>query len=168
AAGSASQARAQAAHGRTGAARSRDLGGGAGYCAAPRTGTMGFERTAVVAALCIACTRAPAGRKLASGVARGLIARDGAVAFLLDAAHPDEPGVPDDLVAGDLWLDDRKIGSGVSSVDGAYSFSPDGSELAFLAAWNFRRGEGELRVARRDAAPRRVARAARASAWPSK
>src|SRR2546428_13911472 len=76
----------------------------------------------------------------------GLIARDGAVAFLLEASHPDDPAVPDDLLAGDLWLDDRKAGSGVSVQEGAYAFSPRGSDLAFLARWRFREGEGELLV----------------------
>jgi hypothetical protein len=49
---------------------------------------MGIERIAAVAALCVACTQAPPGRKLASGIARGLIARDGAVAFLLSGPAP--------------------------------------------------------------------------------
>jgi len=126
---------------------------------------MRFDRTAAVVALCIACTQAPPGRKLASGVARGLIARDGAVAFLLDATHPDDRGVPDDLLAGDLWLDDAKVGSGVSAQDGAYAFSPRGGELAFLARWRFRDGEGELWTAAPGVAPRLVAHAARAFAW---
>ena len=119
----------------------------------------------ILVLLCVACTQAPPGRKLASGLARGLVARDGAVAFLLDAAHPDEPGVPDDLLAGDLWLDDRKAGSGVSMQEGTYAFSPRGSELAFLARWRFREGEGELWVASSGGAPRQVAKAARAFAW---
>lgn len=123
-----------------------------------------FARCAV-ALLCAACTKAPPGRKLASGLARGLIARDGAVAFLLDAHRPDEPGVPDDLLAGDLWLDDRKAGSGVSTQEGAYAFSPRGHELAFLAAWRFREGQGELWVAAPGSPPRRVAKVARAFAW---
>src|SRR5207248_6422417 len=137
-AGAASQARAQGAHGGAGAARSCDLGGGAGHRAASGTGTMPLERAAAVVALCFACTQASPGRKLASGIARGLIARGGAVAFLLNAGHPADPGVPDDVVAGDLWLDDLRVGRGVSSVDGAYAFSPDGSQLAFLASWTFR------------------------------
>src|SRR5256714_8834447 len=119
----------------------------------------------IIVLLCIACTQAPPGRKLASGVARGLIARDGAVAFLLDASHPDDRGVPDDLLAGDLWLDDAKVGSGVSTQDGAYAFSPRGRELAFLARWQFRDGEGELWTAAPGAEPRLVAKAARAFAW---
>ena len=115
---------------------------------------MAIQRTAALALLCIACTQGPPGRKLASGIARGLVARDGAVAFLLDLAHPGDKSVPDDLLAGDLWLDDRRVGSGVSSQDGAYAFSPRGGELAFLGAWRFREGEGELWIASRGAAPR--------------
>ncbi len=126
---------------------------------------MALQRTAAVALLCAACTRAPPGQKLASGIARGLIAGSGSVAYLLDAAHPGDRSVPDDLLAGDLWLDDRKVGSGVSTLDGAYAFSPSGGELAFLGAWRFRQGEGELWVAPRGAKPRRVAEAARSFAW---
>ncbi len=126
---------------------------------------MGIQRTAALALLCIACTRGPPGRKLASGIARGLIAREGVVAFLLDAHHPEDPGVPEDLLAGDLWLDDRKVGSGVSTQEGAYGFSPRAGELAYLAAWRFREGEGELWTAAPDAAPRRLATGARSFAW---
>jgi hypothetical protein len=126
---------------------------------------MAIQRTAAVALLCIACTQAPPGRKLAAGIARGLIAGDGAVAFLLDAAHPGDRAVPEDLLAGELWLDDRKVGSGVSSHEGAYAFGPRGGELAFLAAWRFREGEGELWIASRGGATRQVAKAARSFAW---
>lgn len=128
---------------------------------------MAFQRTAALVLLCVACTESPPGRKLASGIARGLIARDGAVAFLLGAHRPDDLAVPDDLLEGDLWLGDRKVGSGVSSGDGAYAFSPGSGELAFLSSWRFRDGEGELWVAARDAAPRQVAKAARSFAWSS-
>src|SRR6185369_3415188 len=109
----------------------------------PSPRTMRLARIAALALLCGACTQAPPGRKLASGLARGLIAREGAVAFLLDAAHPNDPGVPDD----------RKVGSGVSSAEGAYAFSPDGSRLAFLANLRFARGEGQLWVVDRQGAP---------------
>jgi hypothetical protein len=129
---------------------------------------MATQRTAALALLCIACTQGPPGRKLASGIARGLVARDGAVAFLLDAARPADKSVPDDLLAGDLWLDDRRVGSGVSSQDGAYAFSPRGGELAFLSGWRFREGEGELWIASRGVAPRQVAKAARSFAWSSR
>jgi hypothetical protein len=128
---------------------------------------MGTRRIAAVALLCAACSEKAPGRKLASGLARGLIAREGGVAFLLDARRPDDPGVPEDLLVGDLWLDDRKVGSGVSSADGAYAFSAAGSELAFLAAWRFSAGEGELWRASRGGAPRLVAKAVRAFAWSS-
>lgn len=126
---------------------------------------MAIHRTAAVALLCLACTKAPPGRKLASGLARGLLTHEGAVAFLLDSRRPDEPGVPGDLFAGDLWLDDRRVGSGVSTQEGAYAFSPRSSGLAFLAAWRFRDGEGELWAAAPGAAPQQVAKAAQAFAW---
>jgi hypothetical protein len=127
-----------------------------------------LARTAALALLCgIACTQPPPGRKLASGLARGLIARDGAVAFLLDAGKPSE-GVPDDLLAGDLLLDDRKVGSGVPTQEGSYGFSPSGNELAFLARWRFREGEGELWVAGRGSEPRQVVKSARTFAWSSR
>jgi hypothetical protein len=129
---------------------------------------MSFARTAALALLCIACTQGPPGRKLAAGLARGLIVKDGAVAFLLDAGRPAEEAVPDDLLAGDLWLDDRKVGSGVSTQDGSYAFSPAGSDLAWLGRWRFRDGEGELWVAGRGVAPRQMAKAARAFAWSSR
>jgi len=121
---------------------------------------MAIQRTAAVALLCICCTQAPPGRKLASGIARGLLAHDGAVAFLLDARHPDDLGVPDDLLAGELWLDDRRVGRGVSTLDGAYAFAPRGGELAFLGTWRGREGEGELWVALPGSAPRLVAKSA--------
>ena len=76
---------------------------------------MAFQRIAALALLCAACSESTPGRKLASGLARGLIAREGEVAFLLAARRPEDPGVPEDLLTGDLWLDDRKVGSGVSS-----------------------------------------------------
>jgi hypothetical protein len=126
---------------------------------------MRIHRTAALTLLCLACTKAPPGRKLASGIARGLLARDGAVAFLLDAAHPDEAGVPDDLLAGDLWLDARKVGAGVSTQEGAYVFAPDGAQLAWLARWRFRQGMGELWVASPASEPRRLALRARSFAW---
>jgi hypothetical protein len=125
---------------------------------------MRFQRTAALALLCVACSESAPGKKLASGLARGLVARDGAVAFLADTHRPDDASVPEDLLAGDLWLDDRKVGSGVATGEGAYGFSPRG-ELAFLARWRFRDGEGELWVASRGAEPRQVAKAARSFSW---
>jgi len=129
---------------------------------------MALQRTAALAILCAACTQGPPGRKLASGIARGLIARDGAVAFLLNAAHSDDRAIPEDLLAGDLWLDDRKVGTGVSSQDGSYAFSPAAPDLAFLSAWRFREGEGELWVVSGRGEPRQVAKGARSFAWSSR
>lgn len=129
---------------------------------------MAFQRTAAVALLCVACSESVPGKRLASGLARGLIAQDGAVAFLLDARRPTDGSVPEDLLAGDLWLDDRKVGSGVSTGEGAYAFSPHSRDLAFLASWRFRDGEGELWIVSRGSAPRKVADAARSFAWSSR
>jgi len=129
---------------------------------------MAFQRIAALALLCAACSESTPGRKLASGLARGLIAREGEVAFLLAARRPEDPGVPEDLLTGDLWLDDRKVGSGVSSGEGAYAFSPASGELAFLASWRFSQGEGDLWVAVRDQAARLVAKEARTFAWSSR
>ncbi|MGZ6143918.1 MAG: hypothetical protein ACXWLM_11310 [Myxococcales bacterium] len=127
---------------------------------------MAFARIALVAAaLLAACEDKPPGRKLAAGVASRIAVREGHAAFLVDAAHPDDRAVPEDLRAGDLWLDERKVGSGVSSQPGTYEFSAKGEQLAFLASWRFRAGEGELWTAAPGAEPAQVAKAARAFAW---
>ena len=47
----------------------------------------------------------------------------------------------DDLLAGDLWLDARKVGAGRLDAARAVMFSsPDGTQLALLARWRFREG----------------------------
>ncbi len=123
-------------------------------------------RTAAVALLVAsACTKAPPGKKLASGLARGLVAQGGAVAFLMDARHPDDRDVPEDLLAGDLWLDDRKVGEGVSTQQGAYGFGPGSTRLAWLGNWRFRSGTGELWIARPGSDARRLAEAVRSFVW---
>src|SRR5207237_4874610 len=109
-----------------------------------RSGAMASRRTAILAvALALACEEKLPGRKLASGVASGLLVHEGAVAFLLDAVHPDDRAVPEDLRAGDLWLDARKVGSGVSSQPGMYAFSRSG-ELALVSSRRLRGGEGAV------------------------
>ena len=128
-------------------------------------------RTALLAFLLCACADKAPGRKLASGIAQRLAVQGSAVAFLLDAAHPDGSAVPDDLLAGDLWvaLGDgpaRKVGSGVSSQPGMAAFSSAG-EVAVLSSWRFRAGEGELWTAAPSGDPVQVARAAREFAWSS-
>lgn len=125
---------------------------------------MQIRRRAPLAALLLLACHEPPGRKLASGIGSRIAVHEGEVAFLLDAAHPDDRAVPEDLAAGDLWLDARKVGSGVSSQPGAYEFSPRG-ELAFLASWRFRAGEGELWTAAPGAEPAQVASTARSFAW---
>jgi hypothetical protein len=134
---------------------------------------MRIFRSACLAAafLCVACEKKIPARKLASGVALRLTVEKGAVVFLLNAAHPDDPAVPQDLYAGDLWLgpvdgQPRKLGSGVSSQPGSFELNANGSMVAFLARWRFRDGAGELwyaKVAEGDATG--VAREVRAFAW---
>jgi dipeptidyl aminopeptidase/acylaminoacyl peptidase len=120
----------------------------------------------------LACEDKPPGRKLASGIAQRLTVSRGAVAFLLDAAHPDDRTLPEDLLAGDLWLGAiegkepaQKVGSGVSSSPGAFAFAKGGEQLAFLGAWRFRAGLGELWTAAPGAEPVQVAKEASALAW---
>jgi dipeptidyl aminopeptidase/acylaminoacyl peptidase len=121
--------------------------------------------------LLAACEDKPPGRKLAAGIAQRLVIRNGAVAFLLDASHPDDRSVPEDLLAGDLWVAAaggaaaRKAGSGVSSQPGMYGFSTGGEQIAFLSSWRFRAGEGELWTAAPGGEPVQVAPAAREFAW---
>jgi hypothetical protein len=127
---------------------------------------MARRRIAAVALLAaVACTKSPAGKKLASGLARGLVAGGGAVAFLLDARRPEDRDVPEDLLQGDLFLDDRKVGAGVATQEGAYAFSPGTTRLAWLGNWRFREGAGELFVARPGSEARRIAERARSFSW---
>ena len=127
-------------------------------------------RTALIALLVAGCTESAPGRKLASGIAQRLVVRDGKSAFLLDASHPDDRSVPEDLLAGDLWVAPadgpaRKAGSGVSTQPGMFAFSPKGDQIAFLASWRFRAGEGELYVAKPGEDAVEVAPVARELAW---
>src|SRR5258708_7795636 len=124
---------------------------------------MRIRRSAPLAALLLVACQQPPGRKLASGIGSRIAVHEGVVAFLLDAAHPDDRAVPEDLAAGDLWLDARKVGSGVSSQAGAYDFSRRG-ELAFLASWRFRAGGGGLGTAPAGAGPGSVPPAPRSPA----
>ena len=94
------------------------------------------------------------------------------VAFLQGASHPDDRGVPDDLLLGDLMLASisgdspaQRVGGGVSTLAGARAFSPGGEWLAFLARWRFRAGEGELWLAESPGAPRKVADGVSAMSW---
>jgi dipeptidyl aminopeptidase/acylaminoacyl peptidase len=118
-----------------------------------------------------ACEEKPAGRKIASGIAQRLTVGPGAVAFVLDARRPDDRSVPEDLLAGDLYVarldsgDAHRLGSGVSTADGGFAFSPRGDRLAFLAAWRFREGLGELWVAQVSGDPEQIAAQASTFAW---
>jgi len=51
----------------------------------------------------LGCEKKLVGRKLASGIATGLTVQKNAAAFLLNAEHPGDPGVPQDLLLGDLY-----------------------------------------------------------------
>ena len=120
------------------------------------------------AMLLSACSDKEPGVVLAKGFGRGLTLAPGggAVAFLLDARHPDDRGIPEDLYLGDLYLANaagseaaRKLGSSVSNGGGSYHFSPTGGTLAYLAAYRFRAGSGELYLVQSlgAAAPRKLA-----------
>jgi hypothetical protein len=94
------------------------------------------------------------------------------VAFLQGASHPDDRGVPDDLLLGDLLLAStsgdvpaQRVGAGVPTLAGARAFSPGGEWLAFLARWRFRAGEGELWLAESPGAPRKVADGVSVMSW---
>ena len=124
--------------------------------------------------LAAACSETTPGKKLASGIAHQLTIAPGAAAFLLDAVHPDDRSVPDDLLAGDLWIarldqPDRpaaqKAGAGVTTSAGAFAFSNRGDALAFLAAWRFRAGLGELWITTPAGGPQKIAAEASAFAW---
>jgi dipeptidyl aminopeptidase/acylaminoacyl peptidase len=123
--------------------------------------------------LLVACSEKPVGKKLASGIAQQLTVQGQSVAFLMGAAHPDDRSVPQDLYAGDLYAgpisgEARRVGAGVSSQPGAFAFSPDGSQIAFLAQWRYRAGGGELWVAKSDGgAPEQLSPEARSFAWSS-
>jgi len=130
---------------------------------------------AIAAAMLAACTRSgPQGRRVASGLARDVMVAPGGrmIAFLQGASHPDDRGVPDDLLLGDLLLavthgdsPAQRLGGGVPTLAGARAFSPGGERLAFLARWRFRAGEGELWLAGSSGAPRKVAEDVSAMSW---
>jgi hypothetical protein len=129
-------------------------------------------RAWVLGLLLVACSDKIVGRKLAGGIAQQLTVQGSSVAFLAGAAHPDDRAVPQDLYAGDLFAgpidgEARKLGAGVSSQPGAFAFSPDGSQIAYLASWRYRAGAGELWVAKvaGGAAPEQLAPEARSFAW---
>jgi hypothetical protein len=124
-------------------------------------------RCALAAALaCAACAKGPPGTKLASGLSRDVrVSPSGdLIVFLQKAAHPDDRRVPEDLVLGDLHVaraanggSAQRAGSGVPNLPGAVAFSPSTPSVAFLAAYRFATGEGELWLADGSSAPRNVA-----------
>jgi hypothetical protein len=130
---------------------------------------------AVAAAMSASCSKGgPQGRRVASGLAREVTVAPGGrmVAFLQGASHPDDRGVPEDLLLGDLLVaatsgdsPAHRVGAGVPTLAGARAFSPGGEWLAFLARWRFREGEGELWLADPTGAPRRVADGVSAMSW---
>jgi hypothetical protein len=122
-----------------------------------------------------ACTKGgPQGKRVASGLARDVMVAPGggAIAFLQGASHPDDRGVPEDLLLGDLMLASasgdspaQRVGGGVPTLAGARAFSPGGEWLAYLARWAFRAGEGELWLAAPSGAPRKVADGVSSMSW---
>jgi len=123
----------------------------------------------VVASL--ACEKKLVGRKIAGGIAQRLSVQKNAVAFLLNAEHPDDPGVPQDLFLGDLYAgpldhEAHRIGSAVPSQPGSFAFSTDGNVVAYLARYRFRDGAGELWASRMGpGVPEQVAREVHTFAW---
>ena len=129
-------------------------------------------RTLLLCCLLVAaCTDGTPGKRLASGIAHQVTVAPGAAAFLLDAVHPDDRSVPDDLLLGDLWTAAlepaaaQKAGSGVPTSAGAFGFSHAGDALAFLAAWRFRAGLGELWISTPGAGPQKIAAEVSAFEW---
>ena len=119
----------------------------------------------------LGCEKKLVGRKLASGIATGLTVQKNAAAFLLNAEHPGDPGVPQDLLLGDLYAgpldhEAKRIGSGVPSQPGSFAFSNEGYAIAYLARYRFRDGAGELWASRMGpGVPEQVGREVRAFAW---
>jgi hypothetical protein len=133
-----------------------------------------FSLLALSLLACVGCEKKLVGRKLAGGLAQRLTVAKNSVAFLLDAAHPDEPGVPQDLFIGDLWagtLDKPavRVGTGVSSQPGSFAFSPDSQIIAYVARFRFRDGKGELWAAHvGPGVPEQVGREVSSFAWSPK
>src|SRR5471030_2250858 len=119
----------------------------------------------------LGCEKKLVGRKLASGIATGLTVQKNAAAFLLNAEHPGDPGVPQDLLLGDLYAgpldhEAKRIGSGVPSQPGSFAFSNEGYAIAYLARYRFRDGAGALWASRMGpGVPEQVGREVRAFAW---
>ena len=128
---------------------------------------------ALLACFLFACTKGPPGRKLASGIARDVSMSSGGemVSFLTGVAHPSDPGVPEDLLLGDLSVakvasgDAAQVGSAVPNLRSARAYDPSGTSLAFLARYRYRDGEGELRVSDGPGNVRTLADGVSAFAW---
>jgi hypothetical protein len=123
-----------------------------------------------------ACEEKQPGRLLAQGLGRDVMAAPGggSVAFFLDATHPDDRAVPQDLFIGDLWLADLhtqnaavRVGSGVATIPGNTVYRPDGGAIAWLGSFRFHTGEGDLIATTIEGAatPRKLATSATTFAW---
>jgi len=120
-----------------------------------------------------ACSKGPPGRKLASGIARDVSISSGGelVSFLTAVTHPPDPGLPEDLLLGDLYVakvasgDASQIGSAVPNLRGARAYDPSGTSLAFLARYRYRDGQGELGVVGGPGTVRTVADGVTSFAW---
>jgi hypothetical protein len=96
------------------------------------------------------------GKALVKSQARDLYeSPDGAwVATLADTAPTTEPGAPQDIFLGALWLvpadesSPRRLGGEVANLPGKVLFSQDSAYIGFLASYSVRQGAGELRLAR--------------------
>jgi len=133
------------------------------------------RRAAAVLLACSAltCSKGPPGRKLASGIARDVSLSPGGemVSFLMGVAHPADPGLPEDLMLGDLYLakvasgDAARIGPAVPNLGSARAYDPSGGTLAFLARYRYRDGEGELRASDGPGSVRTLADGVSTFAW---
>jgi hypothetical protein len=128
---------------------------------------------AFLACCAMACSKGPPGRKLASGIARDLALSSGGemVSFLTGVSHPTDPGLPEDLMLGDLYVakvasgDAAQAGSAVPNLRSARAYDPSGTSLAFLARYRYRDGDGELRVSDGPGNVRTVADGVSTFAW---
>jgi hypothetical protein len=130
---------------------------------------------ALLAALVLspACSKGPPGRKLASGLSRDVAvsAQGEMISFLQNAAHPGDRRVPEDLVLGDLLVarvdagPARRVGAAVPNLPGAVAFSPAGTTLAFLAAYRYGPGDGELWLAGGASPERKIASGVTTFRW---
>jgi hypothetical protein len=127
----------------------------------------------LLACCALACSKGPPGRKLASGIARDVSISPGGemLSFLMGVAHPADPGLPEDLLLGDLHVarvasgEATQVGPAVPNLRSARAYDASGTSLAFLARYRYRDGEGDLRVSDGTGNVRTVAEGVSSFAW---